>query len=281
MIPGNLTKKNIYIITIAMNFDDLHVNHKYLLKWCNLIADVRSNAKFLDYGCGVGETVIVGRQMGLNLVGTEAFYEGGSSRETLEQRGALHVTIFELEDGKPPFEDHQFDMVVNNQVLEHVEDLDAVLGEINRVLKPGGLCLALFPSKEVWREGHVGIPFVHWFPKNSRLRAPYMYILRSLGLGYFKNSQNRRQWVRAKLDWLDRFTYYRHRSEILHTFRRHFSELQMKEADYIRFRLTVHPWLRFSAGLADIPGLDWLLSQIFRRLGGMVILATKESADRG
>ncbi len=37
-------------MTIPMNVGDLHINHKYLLKWCNLIADVRSNAEFLDYG---------------------------------------------------------------------------------------------------------------------------------------------------------------------------------------------------------------------------------------
>jgi ubiquinone/menaquinone biosynthesis C-methylase UbiE len=29
-------------------------------------------------------------------------------------------------------------VVINNQVMEHVEDIDAALSEIHRVLKPGG-----------------------------------------------------------------------------------------------------------------------------------------------
>lgn len=37
-----------------------------------------------------------------------------------------------------PFEDGQFDAVVCVDVLEHVADLHAVIGEVSRVLKPGG-----------------------------------------------------------------------------------------------------------------------------------------------
>jgi len=44
----------------------------------------------------------------------------------------------------------------HQQVLEHATDLDVVVHEIARVLKPGGSCLSLFPDKGVWREGHCG-----------------------------------------------------------------------------------------------------------------------------
>ena len=52
-----------------------------------------------------------------------------------------------------------FDLVLSNQVIEHVEDLDAVLCEIHRVLKPGGAFLSLFPSKDVIRKTIVASPF--------------------------------------------------------------------------------------------------------------------------
>lgn len=41
--------------------------------------------------------------------------------------------------------DAQFDIVLCTQVLEHVEDLEHFLAEIQRVLKPGGVIVASFP----------------------------------------------------------------------------------------------------------------------------------------
>ena len=53
----------------------------------------------------------------------------------VETAGLLGTTIRELgPDGSIPFPDGFFDLVTNNQVMEHVEDLDAVLAEIARVL---------------------------------------------------------------------------------------------------------------------------------------------------
>ncbi|MEB2343612.1 MAG: class I SAM-dependent methyltransferase [Deltaproteobacteria bacterium] len=43
------------------------------------------------------------------------------------------------------FPDAAFDVVVCNEVFEHVPALDAALGEIARVLRPGGVLLATFP----------------------------------------------------------------------------------------------------------------------------------------
>ncbi len=40
-----------------------------------------------------------------------------------------------------PYADASFDAVVCVDVLEHVQDLDQVLAEVTRVLKPGGLFL--------------------------------------------------------------------------------------------------------------------------------------------
>jgi SAM-dependent methyltransferase len=44
-----------------------------------------------------------------------------------------------------PFESCSFDAVVCTQVMEHAQDLANVLGEIHRVLKPGGIVLATVP----------------------------------------------------------------------------------------------------------------------------------------
>ena len=43
------------------------------------------------------------------------------------------------------FPDESFDVVVTSDVLEHVPDLPKSLGEMARILKPGGLALSTFP----------------------------------------------------------------------------------------------------------------------------------------
>ncbi len=125
----------------------------------------RHGGRVLDYGCGAGRSVTSGRGLGIDMYGTDVFYGGSETRRDAEATGLFGDRIREMSNDRIPFDDASFDLVTNNQVMEHVKDLYATLREIPRVLKPGGLCLSVFPSKDVWREGHIGIPFAHWLPK--------------------------------------------------------------------------------------------------------------------
>ncbi len=254
----------------------MHINHQYVLDFCERQKKASSGGSFaaLDYGCGKGETVIAGRGRGLEIFGAEAFYEGSNIRPDVEASGLFGTVIREIKDGRLDFPDGFFDVVTSNQVFEHVTDLDAVLDEINRVLKPGGVTLHLFPSRDVMREGHCGIPFIHWFPKNSRIRRPYMLTLRRLGMGKFKANRPPEKFVDHMLDWLDQFTFYRKRSDILQSFRRHFS-VELIEDDYICFRsdATGRGWLKF---IASFPLTRPLAKETFRKLAGLVVLAKQK-----
>ncbi|MFZ2484781.1 MAG: class I SAM-dependent methyltransferase [Minisyncoccia bacterium] len=46
---------------------------------------------------------------------------------------------------KPPFIDKTFDTVISTQMLEHVERPWVIVGEIKRILKPGGICIITAP----------------------------------------------------------------------------------------------------------------------------------------
>ena len=46
-----------------------------------------------------------------------------------------------------PFASNSVDLVCSRSVVEHLEEVDGFLDEAHRVLKPGGLAVTLFPSK--------------------------------------------------------------------------------------------------------------------------------------
>ena len=164
-------------------------NHLYLLSKAAPRIAIDLSHVILDYGCGSGEIIGEGRRAGLEVYGCRGLLEGSNIRQEIEKKGWLGTVVREVENGVIPFENCFFDMVTRNHVIEHVENLDAVLREIHRVLKPGGRFLSLFPTKEIIREGHCGIPLIHWFSRRSPYRFCYALTLRLFGLGYFTGKE--------------------------------------------------------------------------------------------
>lgn len=258
----------------AVDFSDgeMKANYAYILDKCRAFSRA---GRILDYGCGGGLVVESGRAQGLDIVGVEAFYAGSKAKDIAGEKGLLGSVVFQLQDdGAIPFDDSHFSLVVSNQVFEHVTDLDRVLAEVFRVLKPGGLLLTLFPALEVWREGHCGVPFAHWFERNSRLRHPYMRFMRRLGLGYFKNGKTQVVWARDFIDWLDKYTVYRTYPEIMTSFARVTLDVRHIEDDYIAFRLR-YRGLEWAAGITRVPFFKQASRFACRRLAGMVLVASK------
>ena len=257
---------------------EMDVTNRFVLDFAAQYARQHNGARVLDFGCGAGRMVQAGIAAGLEMAGADVYYGGSKTRAEAEESGLLGSAVREIQDGRLPFEDGTFDLVVNNQVMEHVEDLDAVLAEIHRALKPGGTVLSLFPSCDVFREGHIGIPFAHWMKRGSRLRLLYTWGLRSLGLGHHKNeAPTCRQWAIDKLAWIDTYTHYRSRREINSSFQRCFSN-EFRECDYIRYRLLDRPGRRALAWFAGLPAIALVARAVFRKLAFLVIVSKKAAA---
>ena len=238
------------------------------------------DAVILDYGCGRGDIIEEGRKHGICLYGVEIFYDQGTTTKAeVQKKNLLGTSIKEIHDGKIPFSDSYFDGVISNQVFEHVTHLDCVLQEIHRVLKPGGFLVSIFPAKDVIREGHCGIPCLHWFSTASRLRFYYALALRRLGFGYHKGDKSSEQWTRDFIAWLDEFTCYRERTVLFQEFQKYFT-LSCLEPDYIAFRLNATSKLRYFKTCVGLSFFQPIIREICRRLGGLVILAQKDHSQR-
>lgn len=84
-----------------------------------------------------------------------------------------------------PYEDGCFDVVLSNQVMEHVRDHERVLGNVARVLGREGFSAHLFPLATSWIEWHLKMPFAHWIENGDVLEA-YIRAASWLGLGTWR-----------------------------------------------------------------------------------------------
>jgi len=90
--------------------------------------------------------------------------------------------------------------------------------------------------KEVFKENHIGIPFVHWMKKGSRFRYYYVFAMRLVTLGKNIPELNTKEWTESQLHYIDNFTFYRTHDEIMDAFSRFF-DVKLIDEECFRLRL--------------------------------------------
>jgi len=107
-----------------------------------LLAEARPGERVLDLGCGAGRFLRALAEHGARPVGVE-IAEAALERARRVAPGAeLHRTE---PDGDLPLADASIDLVWCSEVVEHVADTAQLLGEVRRVLAPGGRALITTP----------------------------------------------------------------------------------------------------------------------------------------
>lgn len=77
-----------------------------------------------------------------------------------------HNLHFQLGDAMAlGFPDESFDVVICSQIYEHVPDANTMMGEIHRVLRPGGVCYFAANNRIMWWEPHYSLPLLSVLPR--------------------------------------------------------------------------------------------------------------------
>ena len=105
--------------------------------------------KCLDIGCGDGSFSVLLR----DAFGAERMYGLEISEKATEEARKLGLTCVQSDINKEtplPFEDSFFDAIFAGNIIEHLLNPERFLGEVYRVLKPGGTLLLTTDNLASW-----------------------------------------------------------------------------------------------------------------------------------
>lgn len=196
----------------------------------------QGTVRLLDAGCGNGNLLSAVVRFLPVLTNREVDPRGFDVDDVaVQQRGFLSEAGIRLGEELPaydwtrrlhlvnsvdrwPADDSSVDVVLTNQVLEHVRCIDTFMAELSRVLSPTGFAINLFPTRATIVEGHVGVPWAHRIASKD-VRRGYLgaYARRGLALlGPLRmdGELDWRAWADDRSDYLHASTWYRSWREI-------------------------------------------------------------------
>lgn len=166
-----------------------------------------ADAVWLDVGCGSGGIAAAIAPRASRVIGVDP--------EAWDRWSDFQARYRNLEFHKGSYRDlvrllgeESIDVVVCNQVYEHVDDPVALLEAIHSVLKPAGICYFAGPNWLWPVEPHVFWPFVHWLPRRFAIRL--MTVCRARRVDYL----DAWSWSYWRLTRAFGDTGFRHRSVV-------------------------------------------------------------------
>lgn len=218
------------------------ITHLHLLAALNTklrdLTSQRSIIRICDMGCGNGMLLayLATCLPRLNPGVTFEFYGVDVADSGVQAAGFFAETIARLEvehseidwasrlhlvssQDPWPMSDGSLDVIVSNQVLEHVMDHRHFFSETHRTLREGGSSIHLFPLKHYVWEGHIHMPLVHRIRQHHLVRR-YIELCSRIGIGSFRAHQREfamtlAQYAEEHSDYMKFMTNYLSAKELL------------------------------------------------------------------
>lgn len=172
-----------------------HKAHAILETLRHYIPTPLDQAVCIDIGCGSGGIAYHIAHNVYSIIGIDP-EPWPRWEEFQRQRQNLRFMQESVEKLSSP--DGCADIVICNQVYEHVPDPRHLISEIHRVLKPGGYCYFAGPNLLFPIEPHVYWPFVHWLPRRLAV-----WLMRKCGSNAVLDANSTHYW--RLLHWLGKF----------------------------------------------------------------------------
>lgn len=183
-------------------------------------------------------------------------------------------------ESKWPYADAFFDIIVSNQVGEHVQDHYQFFSEVSRCLDPDGFSVHLFPLKHVLMEWHVLMPLAHRIGNYDLLRS-LMSLYGQFGGGVVRKHRDRTELGRlaaGHAEYVIKFTNYISYGELMKITKRSGLLLSTRYTKDFYVQKT-----RKILGLSEtqryvrnrFPLQEWLTFMILRYVQGVTVFLEK------
>jgi len=212
---------------------------------------IQSNMQVMDFGCGEGNLVKAALANGFDAYGCDIYDVEYSCQWNSEWATAGTKTEGRLRririPYELPFDDSSIDVVISDQVFEHVQNYPEALAELRRVMRPGGVYLHSFPSRYLFIEPHIFVPLTTMFRPRW-----WLWLWAVLGV---KNEYQKglpvAEVVKRNAHFLSHGTNYLPPGEIKREFARYFGRVTFVERFFLRYSIRA----RALAGVPILPRL--------------------------
>src|SRR4030042_1832337 len=152
-----LTTKNYWEQAVPMNFESEKWSYKQKRDFRYNLQDYMFHdfnfpkwhgKKVLEIGCGSGIYAVEFALFGAKVTACDITDRAIKLTKELAKEAEVELEVVQIQENKPlPFKDDSFDCVYSYGVLHHIPNIDDMMKEIFRVLKPDGQIMAMLYNK--------------------------------------------------------------------------------------------------------------------------------------
>jgi len=173
--------KHQHKATEQLSFDDILEGLPRQRKWVETVLSrlkgvttIPQHSKVLEIGAAAGGNLVALTELGCQCEGIEPWEEARLNAIKLSGHLGIPLNIVDGTAEAIPCGADSFDIVCAFAVMEHVLDIERAVGEIYRVLKPGGVFWFSSASSMCPFQNEIrGFPFFGWYPDSLKDKIMY------------------------------------------------------------------------------------------------------------